>query len=146
MIFVTVGTGEFEKLVKEADKLSEKIKEEIIIQTGNSKYIPRNAEYFGFTDEFERYVKKAKIIISHGGAGTIFELLEKNKKIIVVANLRRTDKHQTEILEELNKEGCLIYCEDFDLYGALKKAEKFRFKRYKKPECWIDKEIISFLN
>lgn len=145
MILVTIGTGKFEKLVKVADKLAGKLKEKIIIQKGNSVYEIKNAEYFEFTDKFEEYVEEARIIISHGGAGTIYGLLEKGKKIIAVTNLDRIDKHQKEILEKLSKENYLIYCEDFDLIKSLKKTDKFKFKKYKKPKVWIDKEIVKFL-
>lgn len=146
MIFVTIGTGKFEQLVKRADELSKKIKERVIIQIGKSNYVPKNAEYFYFTKEFDKYVKESSIIISHGGAGTIFDLLKRGKKVIAVANLNRIDKHQKEILEELEKENYLIYCKDFNLEESLKQAKKFKFKKYKKPDCWIDKEIIKFLN
>ena len=145
MIFVTVGTGEFDKLVEQADYLSKIIKEKVIMQIGKSKYLPKNAEFFEFTEKFEEYVKKARIVISHGGAGTTFYLLEKGKKIISVANLDRIDKHQIEILEKLSKENYLIYSKDFNLIESLEKAKNFKFKKYKKPKCRIDKEIIKFL-
>jgi len=146
MIFVTVGTGRFEKLVKAADELSKKIKEKVVIQKGNSIYSVKNAEYFEFTDKFEEYVKDARIIICHGGAGTIYDLLKKRKKIIALANLNRIDKHQKEILEKLSEEKYLIYCKDFNLAKCLEKARKFKFKKYKKPKVWIDKEIVKFLD
>lgn len=146
MIFVTSGTGKFEKLVRLADKISGKIKEEVVIQKGNSLWRVKNAKGFGFTEDFDKYVEKARIIISHGGAGNIFGLLNKNKKIIAVANTDRIDKHQTEILEQLGKEDYLIYCKDFNLERDLEKAKKFKFKKYKKPFCEIDKKIIEFLN
>lgn len=146
MIFVTVGTGKFEKLVKAADKLGKNIKEKIIIQKGSSMCDVKNVKCFDFTDEFDKYVEEADLIISHGGAGTIFDLLNKNKKIIALANLNRTDKHQKEILEALGKEDHLIHCKDFNLKGALTKAKKFKYKKYKKPFCEIDKKIIEFLD
>jgi len=145
MIFVTVGTGKFEKLVRLADELSKEIKEKVIIQKGNSNYNVKNARCFKFTSKFDKYIKKARIIVSHGGAGTIFDLLNKNKKIIALANFDRIDKHQKEILEQLNNEGHLIYCRDFDLENAIKKSKKFKFKKYKKPDFWIDKEIIKLI-
>jgi beta-1,4-N-acetylglucosaminyltransferase len=146
MIFVTIGTGRFEKLVKATDELAKKLKEKIIIQKGNSICPVKNAECFAFTDEFDKYVKEARIIISHGGAGTIYGLLEKGKKIIALANLDRIDKHQKEILEKLSEEDYLIYRKDFNLKKCLEKAKKFKFKKYKKPECKIAEKIIKFLD
>jgi len=145
MIFVTVGTGKFEKLVKAADELAEKIKEKVIIQKGKSKYEVKFAESFEFTTEFDDYVKKARVIISHGGAGTIYLLLEKGKKVIGLANLNRIDKHQEEILEQLDKQGYLLYCKDFNLEDYLNKLKKTKLKKYKKPGFWIDEKIKEFL-
>ncbi|WP_275485624.1 glycosyltransferase, partial [Oenococcus oeni] len=52
MIFVTVGTHEqpFDRLLREVDKLIEKkvITEKVIMQTGFSKYTPKNAEWKSF--------------------------------------------------------------------------------------------------
>lgn len=141
MIFVTVGTDRFEKLVQAADQLAGNIDEEVIIQKGNSNWEVKNAKSFVFTPDFDSYVKKARVIISHGGAGTIFDLLARGKKIIGLANLNRIDKHQTEILEQLDKSGYLIYCRDFNLAECLKKADEMSFKEYKKPGFWIDKKI-----
>ena len=42
MIFVTVGTGKFELLVREMDKIASKLKERVIIQIGNGDYEPKN--------------------------------------------------------------------------------------------------------
>lgn len=145
MIFVTVGTGKFEKLVSAADKLAGRIKEKIIIQRGRSESKINNAENFEFTNNFNDYVKKARIIISHGGAGTIFDLLEKGKKVIALANLNRIDSHQQEILEQLDKEGHLIYCEDFNLKKALEKLKKTKLKKYNGPGFWVDRKIEEFL-
>ncbi|MDI6655433.1 MAG: beta-1,4-galactosyltransferase, partial [Candidatus Hydrothermarchaeota archaeon] len=44
MIFVTVGTHNqsFERLVKKADEIAGKIGEKVVIQTGHTKYKPKN--------------------------------------------------------------------------------------------------------
>ena len=145
MIFVTVGTDRFEKLVKAADDLAGKIKEKVMIQKGNSICDVKKAECFEFTKDFDNYIEKARIIISHGGAGTIFELLNKGKKVIGVANLNRIDKHQIEILEQLDKEDYLVYCKDFNLLNALNKIENIKLKKYSPPGFWIDKKITEMV-
>jgi len=40
VIFVTIGTGKFEELVKEVDKFANQSKEKIIIQIGKGGYEP----------------------------------------------------------------------------------------------------------
>lgn len=146
MIFVTVGTGRFDNLVEEADNISKKIKEEIIIQIGNGQYIPKNCKYFRFKNDLGKEYKNARIIIAHGGAGTTYELLVRGKKIISVANLDRTDTHQEEILRALSEDHYLIWCKDMkDIFRCILLAKNFNFKKYKKPECKIAEKINEFL-
>lgn len=146
MIFVTVGTGKFENLVKEVDRIADKIKEKILIQIGNGDYTPKKCKYFRFKSNLSIEYSKARLIIAHGGAGTIYELLNQGKKLIGVANLERTDTHQEEILKALSREGYIMWCESLNqLEECIKRAGKFKFKRYKKPECKIAEKIKEFL-
>jgi beta-1,4-N-acetylglucosaminyltransferase len=146
MIFVTVGTGKFELLVKEIDKIASKLGERVIIQVGKGKYEPKNCEFFRFSKNLERYYKKASIVIAHGGAGTTYELLKIRKKLISMANLDRTDTHQQEILRALSEENYLIWCKNSsELFDYIKKVKNFKFKKYKVPECKIHEKIKSFL-
>jgi len=144
MIFITVGTGKFDELIQKIDEIAGK-KEKIIMQIGNGEYIPKNCEYFRFKPSLEKYYKKSWLIICHGGAGTVYELLEKNKKIIGVANLNRTDVHQKEILKALSKDKYLIWCKDIEkISECIKKSKKFKFKKYKVPKCMIHEEINKY--
>lgn len=147
MIFVTVGTGKFDELIIKIDELAPKIKEKFIAQIGNGNYAPKNISYFRFKPNLMPYYKKADLIISHGGAGTTYELLAMGKKLVSIANPNRTDIHQEEILEVLSKEKHLIWCRNTkDLEEAIKKAKKFKFKKYTKPRCKIAGKIKEFLS
>jgi beta-1,4-N-acetylglucosaminyltransferase len=147
MIFVTVGTGKFDELIKKVDEVSSEIDDRIIMQIGNGSYTPKSTEYFRFKPNLSSYFKKSKVVISHGGAGTIYELLIRKKKIIGVANTNRTDVHQFEILKALSKQENLIWCRDIkDILGDIKKAGRFKFKLYKKPKCEIADKIKEFLS
>jgi len=142
MIFVTVGTTAFEGLIKAADKLDSK--EKVIIQKADGAYEPKNHEFFALTHEFSSYVDRAELVITHGGAGILFELLDKGKKIIGVANEERDDLHQSDLLGELAAEGYIIWCRDLnDLAKEVARAQEFKFKRYIKPECHMAEEIIA---
>ena len=88
MIFVTVGTHEqsFRRLVECVDKLREKgvIKEEVFIQTGYTKdYKPKFCESKDFLeyDEMQECFKKARIIITHSGPGSIMTPFNLKKKL-----------------------------------------------------------------
>ncbi|MFH1249402.1 MAG: PssE/Cps14G family polysaccharide biosynthesis glycosyltransferase [archaeon] len=146
MIFVTVGTGKFDSIIKEIDRISPTLKEKIIAQIGNGKYVPKNFKYFRFNQSLDEYYKKSKLIISHGGAGTIYELLKMKKKVIAIANLDRTDSHQEEILNALSQENNLIWCKNVrEIEGIIKKSNSIHLKKYKKPQCMIHHKIKEFL-
>lgn len=99
MIFVTVGTHEqpFNRLLECADKLKEEniITEDVIMQTGFSTYVPKNCEWkklFPY-DEMIENVKKARIVITHGGPSSFIMPLQKGKIPIVVPRQKKFDEH-----------------------------------------------------
>jgi len=150
MIFVTVGTGKFESLVKKIDDLKKEnlIKEEVILQIGNGAYIPKYCKYFRFSNSgLTNYYKKANIVISHGGPGTVFEILNLKKKFIAVPNKDRTDPmHQVEYLREMAKTGSFLLCENVkDINNFIRKIKKIKLKVYKVSKCEIHKVINNFM-
>jgi len=137
MIFVTVGTHTqpFNRLLQKIDELVEKgiIKEKVIAQIGYSTYKPKNYEYFTFTSE-EKILelnKKAKLIITHAGVGSIITALRFRKPIIVVPRLKKfnehVNNHQLQIAKAFKKEGKVLTCYDINkLENVIKKAKKFK--------------------
>ncbi len=108
MIFVVIGlTYGFERLIKKMDEIAGKIKEEVIIQIGLTDYKPKNAKFFKFSSEeyFNNKFRKARIIISHAGTGTILTARKFKKPIIIVPRQKKygevIDDHQMEIATEL---------------------------------------------
>lgn len=99
MIFVTVGTHEqpFNRLVKKVDKLVSEgaINEKVIIQTGFSTYIPRHCEIHKMMsfDEMQENLKKARIVITHGGPSSFIEALQFGKVPIVVPRQEKFHEH-----------------------------------------------------
>ena len=95
MIFVTVGTHEqqFNRLIKYVDEIKREgtIQEEVIIQIGFSTYEPKYCKYAKFIpyDEMNEYVKKARIVITHGGPATFIMVLQAGKVPIVVPREKR---------------------------------------------------------
>lgn len=99
MIFVTVGTHEqpFNRLIRYIDKMKEKglIREEVIIQTGYSTYEPRYCRFsklFPYS-EMCRFVKDARIVITHGGPSSFIMPLQEGKIPIVVPRQKRYGEH-----------------------------------------------------
>lgn len=125
MIFVTVGTHEqsFDRLVKEIDSLVEKkvIKEEVFIQTGYTKYIPKNCSYKDMitSDEMLLYTKNARIVITHGGPGSIMLPFQFNKIPIVVPRQKQynehVDDHQVKFTKKLEEKEKIIAVYDINL-------------------------------
>jgi UDP-N-acetylglucosamine transferase subunit ALG13 len=151
MIFVTVGNGEFDILVKELDKLKKegKIKDEIIIQLGHGDYKPKHCQWFTFESPLDSYYENADLVISHGGPGTVFEVLRKKKKLITLPNRERTDpNHQVEYLRAMEKEtSALIYCDQVELLeSCLEKAKNHDFGIYQPPKCEMGTVVKEFIN
>jgi UDP-N-acetylglucosamine transferase subunit ALG13 len=156
LIFVTVGTHErgFDRLVKAVDDLigSGKIKEKVTIQTGYTEYIPKNCDSFKFTDydNIVELCKKASIIISHGGVGSIITPLELGRPVIVVPRLKRfnehTNDHQLQIVKELERQGKIIPVYDIkNLENALEEARKLGNKKYNKQRSKILDIVSNYL-
>lgn len=118
LIFVTVGSRpyQFDRLFKELDALVEKkvIKEEIFAQIGSSSYQPLHYEYKDYIspDEFNEYIKKADIVVSHGASGSIVKALKKRKKVLGVTRLAKygehIDDHQIQMNQAFEEAGYII--------------------------------------
>lgn len=149
MIFVTVGTHYlgFERLIKQMDEIAGKIDEEVIAQIGSTKYKPKNMTYFTFKDDNEilELSKKARIIISHAGAGSLLTFINFTKPLIVVPRLKKfnevIDNHQLELTEILkNIENFIVIYDIKNLENALKEVvipDSYKNKK--------DKQLINFL-
>ena len=144
MIFVTVGTHEqgLERLLVELDNLIENgsIKEEVFAQIGYSSYKPRNYQYkkmIGYS-EMDSYVQKARIVITHGGPGSIFHPLQYGKIPIVVPRdpnfNEHVDNHQILFTKRLESNSKLIGVYNIkELGNSIINYEKLQSK------CKIDK-------
>lgn len=149
MIFVTVGSHYegFERLVKKMDEIAGSIAEEVVMQIGYTKYTPKNAECFDFIEsyrEIQELNRKARVVVSHGGAGAIITALEQGTPVIAVPRLKRyaehTDDQQLDIVTAMAEEGKLIAAYDInELERAVKSADE-EFINVKK-----DKRLVNYL-
>ncbi|NMU71939.1 glycosyltransferase, partial [Vibrio parahaemolyticus] len=98
-ILVTVGTTAFDVLITVIDESFKHDQSVNIIAqiSSSSNYTPKYIESFEFSDDFDSFVESADIIITHAGAGSVYSMLEKGKKLVVVPNLTRVDDHQLEL-------------------------------------------------
>lgn len=141
MILVTLGTQdkEFTRLLKAIDREIKKgvIKDKVVVQAGCTKYESENMEMFDLipANEFDEYIKKADLIITHGGAGSILTGVKHNKKIIAAARLAKykehTNDHQKQIISEFSEQGYILELKDFNKLGKLiEKSKTFKPKKF----------------
>lgn len=129
MIFVCVGSREypFDRLIRKVDELvaDGTITDRVVGQIGQTKYEPRNFEWFRFMDRdaFRKCQEEADLIISHAGAGALVSALKMGKTVLAVPRLERygehIDDHQTQISGALAKEGYLREVLDMEGLGQI---------------------------
>lgn len=142
MILVLLGTQNkpFSRILKAISKEinNGNIKDKVIAQIGCTEFDDQNMELFDYKDkeELNKLIKKADVVITHGGVGTIIECLDYNKKIIAVPRLKKykehTNDHQLQIVEEFSKLGFIKALNDFDkLPDLLKEIKTFKPAKFK---------------
>lgn len=116
MIFITLGTQKqsFKRLLDEIESCKILDNEEIVAQIGYTKFISQKIKTIDFleTEEFNKYIQNSEFVITHGGVGSIFDALLKDKKVIAMPRLKKynehIDDHQIEICEKLASLGYII--------------------------------------
>jgi UDP-N-acetylglucosamine transferase subunit ALG13 len=137
MIFVTVGMfpRQFDRLIRAADEMAARIKERVIMQRGSTAYRPESAQSFDFVreDRMQEWLADARVVVSHGGAGTILGVLQAGKPLVVVPRLARlgehTDDHQLELAQVLAERGravSLANPSSETLWRAIEEATQLR--------------------
>jgi len=145
-VFVTVGTTEFDSLIKYIDENFINSGYEIKMQIADGNYIPKNFFYFRFDENIERFYKESDVIITHAGAGTIYRLLELGRRFIIVPNLERKDKHQLDIANFMKINNYAKVVINFsEMESAIKDVLLRKFKKFEKEKFFLAKEIIRFL-
>ncbi len=133
MIFVTLGTQDkpFKRLLDYIE--NSKIDDEFIVQAGFTEYTSNKFKIYKYLDkdEFDDYLKKADLIISHGGVGTIVNCLIDEKKVLAVPRLSRYGEHQNDhqlqIVNVYKQKGYLTIMNDDDNFDE-KVKEALAFK------------------
>jgi len=134
-VLVTVGTTLFPELISKIDsiKFGNLLKHlgytGIHIQYGKGKP-PVNiqttpdfpCEIFDYKSDLTNEINQCSLVIGHAGVGTIFDVLENQKNLIVVPNTKLMNNHQLEISSEMNKRGFLISSSCETLYEDVKSA------------------------
>ena len=123
-VFVTVGTTQFDKLIAAVtskvalDWMVSRGYRSLRIQYGKgakpnleSSALPIAIETYDFLPSLDDDMRKADLIISHAGAGTVMEALRLQKRLIVVINTMLMNNHQEELAEAMAERGHLLMVE-----------------------------------
>ncbi len=149
MILVTCGTQQqqFTRLFEYVEQLN--IDDEVIMQLGHTQFNTRHQSY-DFSTSFEEDIKRADIIITHGGVGTIMNGLLNNKKVIVVPRLSKynehVDDHQLEITNKLTNLGYIYSANSFEeLKKLMDNIDQLSFKPYISTNKEFNQKLNSLL-
>lgn len=147
MIFVTVGTTDFDELIKKMDEITPELGQNVVAQIGRGSYVPQNYTYFRFAPSLDEYYEQADIVVAHGGLGTLIEVMERKKKLIGLSNPDRFDHHQEDILKSMSERKHMVWCRSLDtLKDCIQTAIDYELVPYEIPECHIASVIKEFLN
>jgi beta-1,4-N-acetylglucosaminyltransferase len=147
MIFVTVGTTSFDELISTMDQLAPTLSCPVVMQIGSGSVIPAHASaWFRFAPSLEDWLRCAGLVVSHGGSGTLVEVLRRGRRLVGVSNPVLYDRHQDDLLAEFENAGYLIWCRDLArLDDAIRQAEQAIFRSYSSTPCTLHQEIAAML-
>ncbi len=146
IIFVTVGSGDFDPLIRAMDALAPELDLPVIMQIGIGRYEPRNAAWFRLAPSLEPYYDKAAVVVAHGGVGVTIEVLARGIPLVSVDNPDRPDQHQEDLLGHLSAQGHLIWCRDLNELGeAIARARHAPLVPFELPPIAIHLIVDQFL-
>lgn len=119
MILVTVGTNEarFDRLLRALGDSQQGGGEELLVQHGPSSVRPPGAKCVDFLpyDELVEAIRRARVVVTHAGVGSIMTALSNGRRPIVVPRLARygeaVDDHQVGLGRRLAREGLVVCVE-----------------------------------
>jgi len=127
VIFVITGTNgpSFDRLLRAVEDVE--TDEPLLVQHGPSTVRPANAScvaYLSLPETIEQ-IRSARLVVTHGGVGSILVCLANGKRPIVVPRLARhgevADDHQVSLGRRLERERLVVFVEEpRDLPQALR--------------------------
>lgn len=148
-IFVTVGTTSYDSMIKALDEIFLHQDEllNITYQIAGGCYIPKSGSYFSFVEDVAHFYTDSDLIITHAGAGTVFGLLKLNKKFIIVPNLERIDKHQSDIARYMDENNhALVVWDLLELYSVLMSSFSFTPVPFISDDFFMTETITKYIN
>lgn len=151
MIFAAFGNvpTPFNRMAKAIDELAYSINEEVIVQSGYTKYDFRYATCIPFMNqsEFFNHLKQASVVILQGGWGSISEASDLRCKIVSVPRVKGLEHNhdQIQLVKKLEEMRILLAVYEIsDLQTKVIEAKTFNFKPIKRGSAY--EVIVSSLN
>jgi UDP-N-acetylglucosamine transferase subunit ALG13 len=122
VIFVTLGTQAFpfDRLLRGLEGVGE----ELVVQGGTSSFRPEGATWFDYLEypELLEHVRRARVVVSHAGVGSVMTVVGEGKRPVVVPRLERhgeaVDDHQLPLARRLATAGLVTLVEDAGQLGG----------------------------
>jgi len=146
-IFVTVGTTRFDSLIAHVAQDAFFRSQETVLQVGPGGLQPEGMESFEYTDRIAEYYAMADVVVTHAGAGSIYQLLGLGKSIVIVPNTDRLDTHQSDIANFMHANGHALSVMDLnELVAAVQNAADTAFRPFRREAFFAAEEILDFLD
>lgn len=164
-VFVTVGTTKFDALIQAVDQLEVVLAlaaqgfDKLTLQIGAGSYVPMvicpagqhvfkhasgfEVEWFRFAPSLKAFMQAASLVISHAGAGSLFEALQLRKAIVAVPNSILMANHQTELAEHLANLGHLVASTPEQLTNTLQNLHLPKLQPY---EVGDPAQMVQLIN
>ena len=143
-VFISLGTTPFPEFINAVKACQLDAHFDLVVQ-----HIEEQREFkksFVFDAEIDKWYEWADVVVCHAGAGTVFNVLEKGIKALVVPNLSRKDPHQEELVNYLSTNSLTGICRDFsDLRNDILFVFESTYCRYEPDEFSGAKEIVELL-
>lgn len=150
MILVSLGTHfqDFSRLAKAADELAATLDEEVVVQSGATKYDFKYAKHFDYCskERMSKLIKDADVLVLQGGWGAICEAVDDGKRVVAVPRIEGIEHihDQEQIVRKMDSMGCIIGVFDIkDLPNAVEKARTFDFKPLVRGNAHVIVEKIN---
>lgn len=121
----------------------------VFAQIGLQEKPPKHIAHVAFDRELISRARRADLIITHAGTGSLMEFLPMGRPLIAVANPAKADNHQLEFLHALDDEYDFCWIADpRDLQAALPHARVPRRRHHpgNAPGPSIGEDIVAFLS
>jgi radical SAM protein with 4Fe4S-binding SPASM domain len=151
VILVLLGTNpyNFDRLIGAIDSYAQSSGEIIEIQLGNSVSLPIHAGFFKFLPkkELEQKIKAARLVIVHGGYGSIYDCLKLKKTIIAVPRKKDLNEAldpgfgQTELVQYLESKNRILA-----LYDVEKLTEKIEEADLFEPDFYFENNMSDVVS